>query len=739
MHSTTTGAEAVNDLFEQSVLPSYLWQRTGDDFVLVAANAVGRSYVGQAWLDHMRATTFAGLFPHDPAAVSDMRRVVAEQTAVRRATMAGRPPEEPDETARAAAGNETVVDLVPVLGDCVMLQVHDVTEQRIAEQAARASLAKLDRRVAQQRAVAELGSFALRAVDPTALLRRAVGLVAEVLDIEVVTVLRRDDDGLRTVADNATDELADTVLPLDAALSQAALTLATGQTVVSADVRADERFSWTEDGCHDSLQGGVTTLVGGGAGGPFGVLCAHSYRPRDYDPDDQHFLVGVANVLAGALDRSAAEAQTRWAALHDPLTGLANRTRVLDGLTHALTRDRRTGACTAVLMIDLDGFKYVNDSLGHSVGDALLASLAPLLVATVRPSDTVARLGGDEFVVLCEDLPGEAEAVRVAERIAELWSTPLHVGGTDVYVRGSTGIAWCRSGATEARELLREADSAMYAAKERAPGSIAVFDATMQRRAASRLQLEGELRRSLEVGGFRLVYQPIVDSATGRPVGVEALARWTSPTRGVVSPQEFIAVAEDCGLIVELGRWVLREAVTTFAGWCAGQPETPYLTVNVSGRQLLHPGFVDDVLAVLGEAGLPPAQLGLEITESVLLQEPTRARQMLGALREAGVATLLDDFGTGYSSLSWLRQLPADALKIDRSFVQGLPGDAADASVVSAVVALGRSLGLTVIAEGVEDAAQLEALVQMGCPRVQGYLFARPVPGDEARATLFGR
>ncbi|HYM58659.1 MAG TPA: EAL domain-containing protein, partial [Solirubrobacteraceae bacterium] len=379
-----------------------------------------------------------------------------------------------------------------------------------------------------------------------------------------------------------------------------------------------------------------------------------------------------------------------------------------------------------------DQFKFVNDSLGHPAGDELLRVLAPRLGDSLRAVDTVARFGGDEFVVLCDGVEDELEAMLLARRLAEVAETPVDVAGSPVHVTTSVGVTVAGPD-SDVETLIRDADTALYRAKGRGRGRCELFDAPMRAEVTARLELEIGLREALEEGRLALHYQPMVDLRTGSPTALEALMRWTHPVRGPVSPAEFIPVAEESGLIVPLGRWALREACAQVVA--LGDVELP-VSVNVSARQLSHPGLVADVGAALADSGLDPRRLWLELTESVLLDERDSPLSTLTELKALGVTLLLDDFGTGYSSLARLQRFPLDILKIDRSFVAEMTTDPRAAALVVAVVTMAASLGLLVMPEGVETEAQREALLELGCVQGQGYLFARPTPAAELARLL---
>jgi diguanylate cyclase (GGDEF)-like protein len=431
------------------------------------------------------------------------------------------------------------------------------------------------------------------------------------------------------------------------------------------------------------------------------------------------------------------EIELNHQALHDPLTGLANRALFADRIGHALASTRRPTP-VILLLADLDDFKAVNDTLGHPAGDALLIGVADRLRAVVRPEDTVARLGGDEFAVLLEDTDGLTGARRVAERIAEALEQPFDLGGVRMVIGASIGIAAAGSApvgdASIGDALLLEADIAMYAAKAEGKGRYAVYAADLAAANIGRLQLKGDLSEALARDELSLMYQPIVDVASGALVGVEALLRWTHPVQGSVSPSEFIPLAEASGAILPIGRWVLSRACAQAASWQLLRPAgmNPLeLAVNVSGRQLIDRQLLPTVRAALADSGLAPHLLTLELTESVLFAEEEGVMAALVALRGLGVRLAIDDFGTGHSSLSRLSQYPIDTLKVDRSFINALTPDAPVPDVlVTAILALGGGLGMQVIAEGVETEEQLAALRALGCPQAQGFLFARPGEPD---------
>ncbi len=441
--------------------------------------------------------------------------------------------------------------------------------------------------------------------------------------------------------------------------------------------------------------------------------------------DGRLTLAAVREVTESEL---AAESLAHQAS-HDPLTGLPNRSLFLDRLEHALARTRRSPGRIAVMFLDLDDFKTVNDTRGHDVGDLLLRELAPRLSAAVRPGDTIARFGGDEFVVLCEDLADEDAAIRIAQRLTAACSRPVIIADHEHTVTVSAGVALLNAGQeASASDLLKNADAAMYRAKASDTNAIEVFDDGMHSRMLERIGLEYDLRRALERDELRLFYQPIMSVDDERIVGVEALLRWKHPSRGLLDPSEFIGVAESSGLIVPIGDWVIQEACAQAAIWRDATPEREpiFVTVNLSRQQVVRSDIASTVARSLRASGLDPGLLELELPESILLDDLGACALVLRGLKALGVRVVLDDFGTGYSSLRYLKRLQIDALKIDPSLLVGIERDTDARAVVGAVLSMAQALDLRVTAEAVESAGQLAELREQGCGFVQGYLFSRP-------------
>ena len=445
-------------------------------------------------------------------------------------------------------------------------------------------------------------------------------------------------------------------------------------------------------------------------------VCAESGNVTHY--------VGVLNDVT---DRKTAEERLAFLAHHDPLTGLPNRAFFDERLRRAM-HSRRRSEGLALCFIDLDRFKLINDSLGHSVGDAVLMEVGERLRTVCRAGDTLARLAGDEFVLLVDDAGDAEAAVCVAARVLDALARPVRVEGREINLGASLGVALFPHDGTDIETLLRNADAAMYAAKAAGRNCVRFYDEAMNRRAGQRLALESDLRRAVVRQQLELYYQPQVRTAGGRLAGVEALMRWRHPERGLVSPVEFIPVAEESGLITELGEWALGEAARQIVRWQQQGLPVPRVAVNLSPRQFRDADLAERLQAILAAAGAPADAIELEITESAAMQHPEGAVRVLQRLREQGITVALDDFGTGHSSLAMLRTLPLNVLKLDRSFVQHLPASDADAAVANAVVTLARQLGLSVVAEGVETDAQRQFLTAIGCDILQGYLFARPLP-----------
>lgn len=467
-----------------------------------------------------------------------------------------------------------------------------------------------------------------------------------------------------------------------------------------------------------------------------GVIEFFSREIREPDGPLLDMLAAMGSQIGQFIERLQAEASLNNLAHYDPLTGLPNRRLFQDLLAKALARAQRSGRPAALYFLDLDRFKVINDSLGHGVGDLLLKAVAERLRACLRTTDVVARLGGDEFTVIAEDLTGPEGAGAVARRMLEGLAAPLTLEGREVHVSASIGIALYPADATDIARLLANADAAMYAAKEPRNG-YRFYSVELNQRTSERLVLETQLRQALQRGELILHYQPLLDFRSKETVGVEALIRWHHPERGLVPPDQFIPLAEETGLIVPIGEWVLRTACAQVRGWQAAGHPALRLAVNLSRRQVVHGDLVDVVARALKDTGFDPGRLELELTESLLLDHSTGVLDTLRALHRMGVRVSIDDFGTGYSSLSYLKHFPVDRVKIDRAFLRSIPSDNRDASIVKAIITLAASLSLKVTAEGVEEAEQAEFLLAQDCFEMQGFLFSPPLPVERC-AEQFG-
>ncbi|MDP9408677.1 MAG: EAL domain-containing protein [Actinomycetota bacterium] len=582
----------------------------------------------------------------------------------------------------------------------------------------------------QQAAVAELGVAALTGLSLGRLAQRATDLVAAVLRVELAKVLQLDPETavLRLVAGTGWPPgLVGTASVTAAPDSQAGYTLATGVPVIVEDVTAESRFNASRLLGEHGVVSGISVSIPGPQT-PFGVLSAHCRHRRSFSEDDVVFLQLVANVLGGAIQRVSVETSALHHALHDALTGLPNRTLLLDRLHQMYAARVRGRGEVVVLFIDLDDFKPVNDTLGHEAGDELLVALADRLRDLVRDTDTVARLAGDEFVVALQETDAVTAAEGLTRRIAEALSKPFRLRDGEAVVSASIGMA-LGSMASDPEALLANADAAMYQAKQTGAGQHAVYDEKLHSRHLRRLHVRQALRGAAERGELRLVYQPLVELRTGQMSGAEALLRWRHEELGEVSPVEFIPAAEETGVVLELGRWALGQACADAAGWQARFPERQFVVhINLSRRQLGDRNLIDVVQDALATSGVDPGRIGLEITESAVLEDTELALDHLRELKGLGLHLAMDDFGTGYSSLAQLTRLPVDAVKIDRELVRDLHSDPADRAVVAAVVRMAAALGLAVTAEGVELPDQLTTLRRLDCTFAQGFFLARPAP-----------
>ncbi len=597
----------------------------------------------------------------------------------------------------------------------------------------------LHQRAVIAEAVAQLGHQALVVSKPDELLSAALGVAVRVLRTEYGTALRRLPDGRLVVADELGPDSfpAGTIIPLATRGSYALHVVETGMPFVSSDLRRDGRITTPTPLIARGMVSGIAVPLLGGQG-TVGVLAVHARRVRRFTASEVAMLQAMATVVATAWEQVELRERLSHQALHDPLTGLPNRALLLDRLGQALSRRpsaSNSAARVAVALIDLDEFKAVNDGLGHAAGDDVLRTVGNRLASAVRPADTLARFGGDEFALLCESVPDEQEAVAIVNRLLVSAAAPLAVEGAVLTITASAGVALTPgdfSPVPTAEALLREVDTALYRAKHHGGARAELFDENMQIQAQARLSLEVELRRAIDRDELVIHYQPIRSVVDHHVTAVEALVRWQHPVRGMLAPAEFLPLAEQTGLIVPLGQWVLRSACRQAAEWQQGRQGGPggklRIAINVSPRQLEDPELPALVAEVIEVTELKPGTLSIELTETALFDESDAGHVALTRLVAAGATLILDDFGTGYSSLTHLARFPIEALKIDSSFTAGLDKDQRDTAIVSAVIALGAELGVDVIAEGVETPEQLATLRRMGCPAVQGFMFDHPRP-----------
>jgi diguanylate cyclase (GGDEF)-like protein len=593
----------------------------------------------------------------------------------------------------------------------------------------------------QQNAVASYGQQALEGADIDSLGQEACSILRNVLGVcygGVLKLLPGEEELLLVAADGLPEELVGKArVPADYG-SQSGYALATGEATVVNDWRDETRFKQSDLQVQQGMKSAAIILIKG-KGQPYGVLGAGSRTKRDFTQEDVNFMQAIANVLANAIERRRTEEKTQHEALHDALTGLPNRSLFLDRLQHALSVAARRQTVISVLFLDLDQFKLVNDSLGHAAGDELLAAVAPRLEQALRPGDTVARFGGDEFAVLAEDVGDERGATRIAERIAEALARPFILREREHFVSASIGIS-IGTGAEEPESLIRDADSALYRAKEHGRGVYEIFDEVMRSRVIEHMQTENDLRRALQRDEFVIHYQPIVRLHDGSVASMEGLLRWDHPERGLIGPIAFIPVAEESRLIIPIGRWVIEQACRQAASWQKLQPDAAPVgvTVNLSARQLADPELIAYVEGTIQATGIDPSTLWLELTESTLLDETSHFERTLGALKSLGVRLVLDDFGVGFSSLGYLKRLPLSMVKLDRTFVENVTESPHDAAIVRAVSDMAETIGIGVVAEGVETEEQVRAARQLGCTYAQGFHFAEPAPADYAERLLAG-
>ncbi len=542
----------------------------------------------------------------------------------------------------------------------------------------------------RQKLIADLGQRALADPDADALMANAVRLVGETLGFEYCRVL----------------ELAQGGLSL---LSRASF----GAPPGAQD--PDSR---------------LTALISGPQG-PFGLLEVRSAGAGRINAEVTNFVQSVANIIGTALSRRRADEQLAYAAQFDPLTGLPNRQLFRDRISQAISRAQRKNRPIAVVVLNLDGFKLVNNAHGHASGDQLLVQVAERLIACVTAYDSVSRLGADEFAIVLSNIDRVEEVVPVLQQVLHSLAQPFELSDGEAFVSATAGVSLFATDGGDAHTLIRNAELAMHRARERGRNLYEFFAPEMNQRGRERMSLERGLRRALERGEFLLHYQPKVSAQTGKLRGAEALLRWRHPERGLVSPGEFIPILEETGLIVPVGLWVLEAACEQMRNWAHSGLDVHCISINLSARQFQQLHFDAHMRRIIESSGLPAGKIELEITESMLMHDPTQAIETLTLLKQLGVSVAVDDFGTGYSGLSYLRQLPLDSLKIARDFISNIPHDCDDAAIALAIISLARNLGLEVVAEGVETEAQAKFLATHRCDFLQGYYFSQPLDAQD--------
>lgn len=607
----------------------------------------------------------------------------------------------------------------------------DVTDRKLAE-------AVISRHAMQQELIAELGQMALKNPSTAELWNHAIIVITRGLPADFCRLLCADPDGksLNLIAASGWDEDWSQRRSYDAVEeTEDRFIVGVREAVIIDDFESNTRYKPSAMLRAHSVRSGAEMLICGSQDA-HGVLGIYSREPEKFALDNLNFLRGIANILASSMDRSLTDERLTYLAQFDSLTGLPNRSMFLDRLWHTIAEAEIERSHTAVVFIDLDGFKLVNDTLGHGAGDQLLLQVAQRLLQHSRPTDNVGRMGGDEFTVALPHLAYPATAGAIVLKILAALSAPFDLSGQHVYISASAGISVYPKDGTEPDTLMKNADTAMYKAKQSGKNMLLYYEPEMQESATRRLSMETELRGALERREFKVHYQPKVSIRTGEISGFEALLRWQHPDRGLVPPTEFISILEDTGLIVPVGEWVLATVCQQLNEWQAdGLPLHP-IAVNLSARQFAQADLQTVIPRVLGAAGIAPGMIELELTESLLMVDSEAATKILNGFQKLGIRISVDDFGTGYSSLAYLKRFPLDSLKIDRAFIRDVTTDADGATIVLAIINLAHSLKLKVIAEGVETEAQFAFLRKHDCDEMQGYYFAKPQPAEDCARAL---
>ncbi|MGA7397256.1 MAG: EAL domain-containing protein [Solirubrobacterales bacterium] len=611
--------------------------------------------------------------------------------------------------------------------------MQDITAVKAAER-------EIEAKVAQQVVIANLGEMAMQGEQPDRLIAITAELLAKQEGVSEVSVWEQENFAWIHLCHSTADETISPIVPYETDRFPGNH-LANGEIVSIVDWQADPRVAGYLHHLDPSIRSTMLIPINGSRN-QFGFLSVHSTVPHHFTEQDGHFLLSAANVLANAIERHRADESLHHQLHHDPLTDLPNRQLFIERLGEAIELVRKSRGNCAVLFLDIDHFKLINDGIGHHAGDEILREVAPRLSSVLRKGDTVARFGGDEFGIVLHSVEGEDDAHDIADRLLDSLNEPINFDGLENFVTASIGIAIYRAGIDEgqvAEDLIQEADAAMYQAKEMGRAQAQVFGKPMREKALRRLEVERELRYAIDQDQLLVHYQPIVSLRTGRIRAFEALVRWQHPVNGLIPPLDFIPIAEESGLISQIDTWVLDESLRQMSEWqTIIEPDrTMIVAVNASSRQIRRTGLTDLVSSLLEKHGVEAQRLALEITESVLVVGTSTVKDVLGELHEMGVTLAIDDFGTGFSSLSYLNDFPLDAIKIDRAFVEHLGnGDLKGSAIADAIVQIGRSLSLKVVAEAVSSETQLQMVRDLGCNMAQGFLLSRPVSADVATRLL---
>ncbi|OHB90122.1 MAG: hypothetical protein A3D13_06840, partial [Planctomycetes bacterium RIFCSPHIGHO2_02_FULL_40_12] len=609
--------------------------------------------------------------------------------------------------------------------------VQDITERKLIEEGLRT-------RERQQAAISELGMHALEDPDINTLLNEAVSITALALGVEYCEILELLPDGKALLLKAGVGWKTGSVGCVTVGAgndSQAGYTLHSDKPVIVGDIRTETRFSAPSLLLDHSVVSGMSVVIKS-KDYSYGVLSIHSTMRRTFTRDDANFLQSVAIMISDAIERKKLSSRINHIASYDTLTDLPNRILFMDRVSMTLSRAKRQKEQIAVLYLNLDRFKVINDSMGNETGDRLLISASERLVNCVREGDTVSRMGGDEFAIMLGGITSASDVAKVSQKVIEAVSKPFVLDDREMHITASIGISMYPQDDEEMEGLIKKARAAMLQAKEHGRNNDRFYNTEMETSSYEMMMMENDLRKALDRGELLLHYQPQVDITTGRITGVEALVRWRHPDRGMVSPAEFIPMAEETGLIIPIGEWVLHTALAQNKAWQEDGLAPIKMSVNFSSVQFRQKDPVGLVANALRKTGLKPEYMGLEITESVIMKGADVVIKKFHELKGLGIHICMDDFGTGYSSLSYLKRFPIDILKIDQSFARNVTTDTNDASIVTATIAMAHGLGITTIAEGVETKEQLEFFRSHKCEVVQGYLFSKPLPAEDVTKLL---